>query len=173
MTRRSGAASRRASARSRGCASTPATTSTCVSADPPRRPPKQGASPMPDDGRYPLVETLPMASMPLSYQMYMDPEKRERMTKLAQILAGARGFVPKFLEDNQYSCFAVVCRSITWKLDMFAVAQSCYEVGGKIAYEGKLVQAVLAASGRLTGGVKYDHYGDWNRLRGKFKMVAS
>jgi hypothetical protein len=128
---------------------------------------------MPDDVGYPMVETLPMASMPLSYQMYMDPEKRDRMTKLAQILAGAKGFVPKFLEENQYSCFAVVCRSITWKLDMFAVAQSCYEVGGKIAYEGKLVQAVLSASGRLAGGIKYEHYGDWSRLRGKFKMVAS
>jgi hypothetical protein len=66
-----------------------------------------------------------------------------------------------------------VCRSITWKLDMFAVAQSCYEVGGKIAYEGKLVQAVISASGRLAGGVRYDHYGDWSRLRGKFKMVTS
>lgn len=92
----------------------------------------------------------------------------ERCKDIARIMADAQGITPPHLIGKKEACFAVVTRAITWKLDPFAVAQSTYDVGGKVGYEGKLVQAILENSGYLIGNVKFELFGDWNKLRGKF-----
>lgn len=98
----------------------------------------------------------------------------QRCKDIATNMSQARGIVPPHLLDKPVSCFAVLTRSITWKLDPFAVAQCTYETpGGKVGYEGKLVQAILEQSGKLEGGVKYELFGDWSRIRGKFKKAKS
>lgn len=70
---------------------------------------------------------------------------------------------------------AVVTRALTWRLDPFAVAQSTYQPaqGAKVGFEGKLVQAILENSGRLEGGVAFEHFGDWTRITGKFEKKKS
>ena len=93
----------------------------------------------------------------------------ERCKQIAGVMSRAAGFTPEHLIGKTEACFAVVTRAITWKLDPLAVGQSTYSTpGGKIGYEGKLVQAILENSGHLEGGVKFEHFGDWARIRGKW-----
>ena len=97
-----------------------------------------------------------------------------RCKEIATNMSEAGGVVPPHLIGKPVSCFAVLTRSITWKLDPFAVAQSTYETpGGKIGYEGKLIQAILEQSGKLDGPVKYQLFGEWQRIRGKFRKAKS
>lgn len=85
----------------------------------------------------------------------------DRARLIAKYLAGATGFVPEHLLGKTEACFAVVSRALVWKLDPFAVAQSTYSPGaGKVGYEGKLCQAILEASGKISGGVRFTHYWD-------------
>ena len=71
-------------------------------------------------------------------------------------------------------CFAVVSRALTWKLDPFFVAQCTYETpGGTVGFMGKLCQAVLENSGQIVGGIKYEHFGNWEKLIGKFEIAKS
>lgn len=94
--------------------------------------------------------------------------------RMARIMAGASGVTPQHLVGKPEACFAVVTRAIGWRLDPFAVAQCTYQTpGGRIGYEGKLCQAILEASGRLSGGVTYELYGDWSKIQGAFTIEKS
>jgi hypothetical protein len=98
----------------------------------------------------------------------------ERCKDVARIMAGAKGITPAHLIGNSEACFSIVQMSITWKLTPVMVAASTYQTpGGKIGYEGKLVQAILENSGQLVGNVKYEMKGDWGKVRNKFKEATS
>lgn len=97
----------------------------------------------------------------------------QRCKAIALRMSEARGIVGEHLLNNPGACMAIISRSITWNLDPFAVAQSTYAVKGKIGYEGKLVQAILENSGSLEGQLKFEFFGDWDKLRGKFRMVGA
>jgi hypothetical protein len=92
-------------------------------------------------------------------------------------MSKATGVTPKHLIGAPEACFAVVSRAITWRLDPFAVALATYQTpGGQIGFEGKLVHAILENSGKLSpssGGIRYEHYGDWSKVQGRFKIVES
>jgi hypothetical protein len=94
-----------------------------------------------------------------------------RCKQIASHMAKADGMMPKHLIGKPEACFAIVSRAIVWKLDPFSVALSTYQTpGGSIGYEGKLIQAILENSGRLDGGILYQMKGDWNAVKGKFKL---
>lgn len=96
-----------------------------------------------------------------------------RCKAVALRMSEARGMVGAHLINNPGACMAIISRSITWNLDPFAVAQATYDVKGKIGYEGKLCQAILENSGAIEGQLKFEFFGDWDKLRGKFKMVGA
>lgn len=117
---------------------------------------------------------LPVSGMAPGLALMFNEPLYERCKQIAKIMAGANGFTPPHLINMQEACFAVVTRAITWKLDPFSVAQSTYQTpGGKVGYEGKLVQAILENSGYLEGGVKFTLLGDWDRIRGKWLKKSS
>jgi hypothetical protein len=141
---------------------------------------------MPDDARNLPAETevnlpalapattLVLAGMPIGLQIFFEPTLNAYCKDAARYMSSAKGFVPPHLLGKVQSCFAVVSRSLTWRLDPFAVAQATYETPeGKVGYMGSLCQAILVQSGHLIGGVKFKHEGDWARLRGKFKLVPN
>lgn len=121
-----------------------------------------------------LIETdksygLPVSGMAPGLALMFNEPLYERCKQIAQIMSRANGITPGHLIGQSEACFAVVTRSITWKLDPFSVAQATYQTpGGKVGYEGKLVQAILENSGHLEGGVKFTHVGDWDKIRGKW-----
>ena len=104
----------------------------------------------------------------------LDQRMFDRCRQIATYLSKAEGFVPKHLVGKAESCFAVVSRSITWKLDPYAVAMCTWQTpDGKVGFEGKLCQAILENSGKITGGVRFEHYGDWDKVKGKWKIGTS
>ena len=113
-------------------------------------------------------------SMSPALAIMLDPVMFERAKQIATYLSRAEGFCPPHLLGKTEACFAVVTRALTWKLDPFAVAQSTYQTpGGRVGYEGKLCQAIIENSGQLKGPVRYEHYGDWSRVKGKFVIRKS
>ena len=86
----------------------------------------------------------------------LDPGLFEQTQAIADIMSKAQGFTPSHLIGKREACFAVTTRALVWQLDPFAVAQATYQPaeGAKVAYEAKLVQAIIEQSGRLQGGVE-------------------
>lgn len=110
----------------------------------------------------------------LALRIIFDDGLYNRAKQIANLLANGTGTTPKHLLGQPAACFNVVVNALTWKLSPFAVAMETYETpGGKIGYQGALVQAILERSGRFVGGIKFKHYGDWEKLKGTFKIVKS
>lgn len=121
------------------------------------------------------LQELTATGMSPAIAIMFDEQLFNQASRIAKCLAGARGFVPKHCENNTEVCMAIVTRSLVWQLDPFAVAQSTYQPvpGAKVAYEAKLVQAILEQSGRINGRFEREYYGDWPKIQGKFKIVES
>ena len=97
----------------------------------------------------------------------------QRCKAVALRMSEATGIVGAHLINQPSACMAILSRAITWNLDPFSVAQCTYVVKGKIGYEGKLCQAILENSGAIDGQLKFEFFGDWDKLRGKFKMSGA
>lgn len=117
---------------------------------------------------------LPGSMSPAMLIMLNEPLFR-RVTAIAKMMARTSGVIPKHLYDKEGACFAIVTRSMTWKLDPWAVAPCTYETpNGGVGFEGKLCHAALENSGELEGGLSYEHYhGVWvkypNGLEERFR----
>jgi hypothetical protein len=115
-----------------------------------------------------------LSGMTRALQLLFDPEKFEACKEIAKFISRAEGFTPRHLIGKPESCFAVVNRALTWNLDPYGVASTTYQTpGGQVSYYGSLCQAIIENSGRLEGGVHFDYYGDWDKIRGKFEIKTS
>jgi len=106
-----------------------------------------------------------------------------RIKDAARMLAYS-GFTPKHLvvpndpERSVANCFRVVANADRWGLDMFSVADQTYSIGGKLAYQGQLVIAIINRHAGLDGklGFKFDGKVGTDELTvtvsGKFKGAA-
>lgn len=118
--------------------------------------------------------SLPATGMAPGLAIMFNDKLFDRCKQIAGYMAKAEGITPPHLIGKSEACFAVITRAITWKLDPFAVMMSTYQTpGGKVGFEGKLIHAILENSGRLEGTVEYELFGDWNRIRGKYKLAKS
>lgn len=127
------------------------------------------------------------ANMPLSLQVFFNERLHQRLQHAATMMAAAQGFIPQHLAGKTEACFAILTKALVWKLDPYAIAASTFQVGGKVGYEGKLVQAIIEQSGRFrwadpdyddkgnpipgTGPIEYvPNVTAWNAVQGKFRM---
>lgn len=103
--------------------------------------------------------------------IFLDDRLFQRCKEVANILAGAEGVTPAHLLNKPQACFSVVSMALIWKLSPMMVAQSTFQIpgSGKIGYEGKLCQAILENSGKIEGNVKFEYFGNWDAILGKFK----
>jgi hypothetical protein len=112
--------------------------------------------------------------MPVALALFLNDALYERVSHVAGRMSKAEGITPRHLIGKPEACFAIVGRSITWRLDPFAVACSTYQTpGGQIGFEGKLIHAIIENSGKLIGGIEYEHYGDWSKVQGRFVIKES
>jgi hypothetical protein len=115
-----------------------------------------------------------MGSLPVSLQIFFNDQLFDRCKAVAQYIAKAEGVAPRHLIGKPEACFAVISRALSWRLDPYAVAQATYQTpGGSVGFYGSLCQAIIENSGRLIGGVRFEHYGAWEKLRGKFKIITN
>ena len=117
---------------------------------------------------------MPTTGMAPGLALLFNDRLYERCKDVARIMAAAEGFTPPHLRGKLEACFGVVQMSVTWRLTPQLVAASTYQTpGGRIGYEGKLIQAILENSGSLIGGVQFELFGDWQKIAGKFKKQTS
>jgi hypothetical protein len=115
-----------------------------------------------------------VAALPMSLRIFFDPNLWERCKDITRYLAKAEGFTPRHLIGKQEACFAVVSRSLAWRLDPYAVASATFQTpDGKVGYSGALCRAILENSGHIQGAIKFEYYGDWSKVQRKFKMATS
>lgn len=115
-----------------------------------------------------------VSGMARGLQIFFDEERFNTCVRVAKYLAAAEGFCPRHLIGKPEACFAVLSRSLTWNLDPYGVAQATYQTpGGQVGYYGSLCQAIIENSGRLEGGIRYEYYGNWDQIRGKFTIRSS
>jgi hypothetical protein len=120
------------------------------------------------------AELLGVGSLPLSLQIFFNDQLYERCKAVASYIARAEGVTPKHLIGKNEACFAVVSRALTWRLDPYAVACATYQTpGGQVGFYGSLCQAIIENSGRLQGGVRFQHYGDWSKIANKFRIATN
>jgi RecT family len=82
----------------------------------------------------------------------------EQLQRVANLMASS-SLVPKHLQGQVADCFLVVSQAMQWKMNPFAVAQSCYVLQGKVGYEGKLIAAVVNANPALKTKLNYEYSG--------------
>lgn len=91
----------------------------------------------------------------------LDTARFEHMQRIAQSM-GVATVLPdhlrldkagKELPDNRViaNCLLVVNQALRWGVDPFALAAESYVVGGKLAYQGKLVAAIVNTRAGLLG----------------------
>jgi hypothetical protein len=93
----------------------------------------------------------------------LDTARFEHCYRIATAMSKA-SLIPEHLKSggeaqSAANCFLVVNQALRWGFDPFAVAPSTYSIGGKLGYEGKLIAAVVNASGKLVGPLQYEHAG--------------
>ena len=99
------------------------------------------------------------------------PEDLGTAMHLAEWMSQGK-LVPAHLKTPS-DCLMVIEQAMRWGMSPFAVAQCTSVIGGKLMYEGKLVAAVVNASGQLSDKLTYDYSGSGEKrtvvVRGKLK----
>ncbi len=64
------------------------------------------------------------------------------------------------IEQIEANCVLIVNQAFRWGVDPFAIAPESYVVGGKLAYQGKLIAGLINASGKLKERLKPTYTGE-------------
>jgi hypothetical protein len=108
-----------------------------------------------------------------SAALMMDSHALERMHNFANLMATARSTVPQHFQGKPGDCLAVVMQATTWGMNPFAVAQKTFVINGVLGYEAQLVASVINSSSLLADRFKFEWFGPWEKIVGKFRMVES
>jgi len=123
------------------------------------------------------TETIAVQEAPTfntsSAAIMMDMSALDRMERFANLMATARSTVPQHFQGKAGDCLAVVMQATTWGMNPFAVAQKTHVINGALGYEAQLVASVINSSSLLADRFKFEWFGAWEKIVGKFKMVES
>lgn len=98
----------------------------------------------------------------------LDTAKFEQMSRVANVMA-LTPVLPRHLagykdgdnwqwytpEEVKATCFLIVNQAVRWNMDPFSLMGETYVVGGKLAYQGKMVAAVVNARAALKTKLDY------------------
>lgn len=114
------------------------------------------------------VTNLPTAASPRAVAVdfsdpvaiYLDSDIFGQLQRVAKLMSSA-SLAPAHLrgEGKLGDCFLVAAQAFRWRMDPFSVAQHTYVLSGKLGYEGKLIAAVVNASGKLQSSLDYRYSG--------------
>lgn len=105
-------------------------------------------------------------------QIFNSPELMERAFHLAKVMATSKSMVPADLR-NEGDCLGIVFDSYAWQLNPFAVARKAYNIKGRLSYESQVLAAAINNSPDIDGDFKYEWFGDWSKVRNKFKILKN
>lgn len=108
-----------------------------------------------------------------SAALMSDMAALDRMERFANLMATARATVPQHFQGKPGDCLAMVMQATTWGMNPFAVAQKTHVINGTLGYEAQLVASVINSSSLLADRFRFEWFGAWEKIVGKFKMVES
>lgn len=94
----------------------------------------------------------------------LDTAMFEQISRVAHAMA-EMSLLPEHLRKKPADCILVVEQAWRWQMSPTAVAAKTFVVGGKLAYEGQLIAAVVNARAGLVGRLAYDYEGTFDRAR--------
>ena len=114
--------------------------------------------------------------------LYMDTGSFEQLQRVARMMASS-SLVPQHLRnvpkrgdepaiDRTADCFLVAAQAFRWRMDCFAVAQHTFVTSGKLGYEGKLIAALINASGRTEANLEPIYSGPVGKPERGVQIVA-
>ncbi|MGK0556128.1 RecT family recombinase [Bordetella bronchiseptica] len=115
---------------------------------------------------------LPAASTTTS-GLVLHTDNMDSMMRAAEMMAAGRATVPKHLQNNPSDCMAVIMQAMQWNMNPFVVAQKTHLVNGTLGYEAQLVNAVVQASGAITGRFHYEYKDEGNALQCRVGAVIA
>lgn len=92
-------------------------------------------------------------------QFGLVPSTMSEAMQLANMMATAK-LVPAALQKSPADCLMVIQQAVRWQMDVFAVAQECSVIQGKLMHSGKLVMAVINARGNLAERLAFTYEGE-------------
>lgn len=94
----------------------------------------------------------------------------DRLEKLSNVMAKAKGLVPAHLLGNAAACFGVAMVAARANFDPFGVARKTWMgPDGTIKYESQLVIALINNSGLLAERLRWEYFGEWKKILGRFE----
>lgn len=99
-----------------------------------------------------------LASPPPTALM-LNPEHMHALVTFSELMAKSAITVPDHLRGKPADCLAIAMQAAQWGMNPFAVAQKTHVVSGRLGYEAQLVNAVISASGAITGTFSYEYRG--------------
>lgn len=101
--------------------------------------------------------------------LYLDTAVFNQIQRVALMMTRS-GLAPAHLRsdkenDRTADCILVVAQALRWRSDPFAVAQHTFVTQGKLGYEGKLIAAMVNASGNLREPLNYEYDGEGDNRR--------
>jgi len=123
------------------------------------------------DQLQPAVQNMP--ALHDTSQLVLDPAAMKSMMDLAKFMSSATATLPKAYQNNPGDCLAVIMQAQQWRMNPYAVAQKTHFINGTAGYEAQLVNAVITGSGAIAGNFKYEWFGPWENIIGKFEVKKS
>lgn len=105
--------------------------------------------------------------------MLLEPSTMDAMIRLSEVMATGRCTIPTEYQGKPGDCLAVVIQAAQWGMNPYAVAQKTYFIKGRLGYEGQLVNAVITAMAPTHDRLKFDFFGNWDRIVGKFSIKTN
>lgn len=101
-------------------------------------------------------------------QLIFNDQRWTQMMRVAEVMASGKTTVPAHLRGSVGDCMAIVMQAARWNMDPFAVAQKTHLVNGTLGYEAQLINAVVITQAPITERPRYEWFGDWSKVLGKF-----
>lgn len=108
-----------------------------------------------------------------SANVLMDGALFDRLERMANMMASGKTTLPAHFRNSPGDCFAIVLQATQWNMNPLAVAQKTHLINGTLGYEAQLVAAVINSSGVVKDRFRFEWFGDWDKIVGKFKEVTS
>lgn len=95
----------------------------------------------------------------------------DQIERIGTLMASAKNTIPNHLKGSVGDCIAIVMQSAQWGMNPYSVAQKTHLVKGTLGYEAQLVNAVITSMAPTTGRLKFEWFGPWENIIGKFKTL--
>jgi hypothetical protein len=118
-------------------------------------------------------ETGLQTQNPFTVVSMTDTTAMGALHEVANVMARGVATVPRHLQGNVGDCMAVVLQAQRWGMNPYAVAQKTFLINGTLGYESQLVGAVINTSTVLAGRLRFEWFGAWEKIVGKFTQRES